>query len=108
MKKEDYKRQLVIANSLYELGLLPAQTKAANYYFEGSKVEKNPEKAAYWSEKLAEQGVVDAQYNMGRIYLSGNGKEADDEKAAYWFKQAAEQGDSSQNAQGKAYGDQAA
>ena len=62
------------------------------FYLEGQGVEKDLEKALYWTEQAAIHGDWDGQFNLGWFYEEGTAVPADMEKARHWYKQAALQG----------------
>lgn len=53
----------------------------------------NPQKAAYWYEKLAESGDSNGMFNTGLFYAKSFGVERDFEKAYEWMKKAYDSGD---------------
>ena len=55
-------------------------------------MEKDLEKAFYWTERAAEHGDWDAQCNLAEFYEDGIGTEKNLEKAKEWYRKAAEQG----------------
>ena len=58
----------------------------------GRGVEKNVEKAFYWTERAALHGDWDGQFNLACFYEEGIAVLADLEKARHWYRQAALQG----------------
>lgn len=75
--------------ALAEQGYPLAECQVGYFYLEGIGVEKNLEKALYWTERSAEHGDRDGQCNLAWIYEEGLGVERDFEKVKYWYKQAA-------------------
>lgn len=69
-----------------------AECQVGYAYLEGIGVEKNLEKAFYWTFQSANHGDRDGQYNLAWFYEKGIGMEKDLEKAKYWCKQSALQG----------------
>lgn len=69
-----------------------AECQVGFSYLEGIGVEKDYEKAFYWTERSAKHGDRDGQCNLAWIYEEGFGIEIDLENAKYWYKQAALQG----------------
>ena len=55
--------------------------------------EENPEKAFYWTKKLAETGRADYQFNIGLYYAKGHGVKRDFRKAIEWEQKAQANGD---------------
>jgi len=64
-------------------------------YEDGSGVQKNLEKAAFWYRKAADQGNAKAQNSLGVLYWTGDGVEKDKKEAVSWFRKSARQGDGS-------------
>ena len=56
-------------------------------------MEKDLEKAVYWTRRSARHGDHDAQYNLGEFYENGTGIKKDLLKALYWYTQSALQQD---------------
>lgn len=54
-------------------------------------MEKNPEKAFYWTQRAALHGDRDAQYNLGWFYETGTSVPQDMEQAVHWYQLAAQQ-----------------
>lgn len=75
-----------------ETGYPLAECQVGYFYLEGFGVEKNLERAFYWTERGAAHGDWDAQYNLAEMYEKGVGVEANMEKAIYWYKAARAQG----------------
>lgn len=86
-----------------EEGDVDAIGKVADDYIHGYNIESNPEKAAYWTAKLANANDSIGQSNLALFYAKGYGVERDFEKAAYWAKKAAENGDSDGTIGGKIF-----
>ena len=79
---------LALAKQGYQL----AECQVGYFYLEGQGVEKDLEKALYWTEQAAIHGDWDGQFNLGWFYEEGTAVPADMEKARHWYKQAALQG----------------
>lgn len=75
-----------------EQGYPLAECQIGYFYTEGLGVEKDLEKAFYWTRRAAEHGDWDGQYNLGCFYEEGAGTARDMEQAAHWFRGAARQG----------------
>ena len=80
-----FEGHLVLAQQGYPL----AECQVGYFYLEGLGVEKNLEKALYWTQRAALHGDRDAQCNMAWIYEEGLCGEKDVEKMAYWYREAA-------------------
>ena len=63
------------------------------FYYEGLGVEKDLEKALYWTRRAAEHGDRDGQYNLAEFYEDAIGVERDIEQAKHWYRLAALQND---------------
>ena len=77
---------------LAEQGYPLAECQAGYFYWEGLGVEKNPDKAFYWTRRAAEHGDWDGQYNLAEFYEKGECTAPDMEQARRWYLQAARQG----------------
>lgn len=77
---------------LAEQGYPLAECQVGYFYDQGLGVEKNLERAFYWTERAAVHGDRDAQSNLAEFYLDGIVVEKDFEKAKEWFLKAAMQG----------------
>ena len=82
-----------------ENGYIYAQERLAYEYKEGFVVQKNLEKADFWSSKAFNQNLIKAkngelefQCNLAKNYLYGQGVKKDSKEALYWFRSAAEKG----------------
>ncbi|MBP3304672.1 MAG: sel1 repeat family protein [Oscillospiraceae bacterium] len=80
-----FEGHLVLAEQGYPL----AECQVGYFYFEGLGVEKDLEKALYWTRRAAEHGDWDGQYNLAWFYENAVGVERDLEKAKHWYYQAA-------------------
>ena len=74
---------------LAERGYPLAECQIGYCYSEGLGVEKDLEKALYWTRRAAEHGDRDGQYNLGCICEEGLGTARDMEQAAFWYREAA-------------------
>lgn len=66
-----------------------AECQVGYFYYEGLGIEKNLEKAFYWTERAAKHGDRDGQNNLAWFYEDGIGVGIDLEQAKYWYKKAA-------------------
>ena len=80
-----FEGHFVLAKQGYPL----AKCQVGYFYLDRIGVEKDLEKALYWTGRAAEHGDRDGQCNMAWIYEEGLGVEKDIEKVKYWYKQAA-------------------
>lgn len=69
-----------------------AECQVGFCYLEGHGVEKDVEKALYWTNRSALHGDMDAQYNLAWIYENGICGSVDLKKARHWYRQSALQG----------------
>lgn len=76
---------------LAEKGYPLAECQVGYFYYDGLGVEKNAEKAFYWTKRAAEHGDRDGQYNLACFYEEGIGTEIDIETAKVWYGKAAKQ-----------------
>ena len=85
-----------MASSYYkpcaELDYPLAECQIGYFYCEGLGVEKDLEKAFYWTRRAAEHGDWDGQFNLGCFYEEGSGTDRDMEQAVRWYREAARQG----------------
>ena len=77
---------------LAEEGYPLAECQVGYFYLEGRGVEKDLDKAFYWTERAALHGDWDGRFNLGCFYEEGTAVPADMEKARHWYRQAALQG----------------
>jgi hypothetical protein len=61
-------------------------------YFQGTGVDRDPQRSTEWFLTAAQQGYVPAQYNLGNAYLRGDGVGQDLDLAAEWWRKAAVSG----------------
>ena len=76
---------------LAQKGYPLAECQVGYFYFDGLGVEKDLEKAFYWTERSAKHGDRDGQFNLAWFYEEGYFVKPDMEHAQYWYKQAARQ-----------------
>ena len=72
-----FEGHLVLAEQGYPL----AECQIGYFYYEGLGVEKDLEKALYWTRRAAEHGDRDGQYNLAEFYEDAIGVERDIEQA---------------------------
>jgi TPR repeat protein len=75
--------------ALAEQGYPLAECQVGYFYYDGLGVEKDLEKAVYWTRKAAEHGDRDGQCNLAWFYDDGIGVERDMDMARYWYQKAA-------------------
>ena len=75
--------------ALAEQGYPLAECQVGYFYYDGLGVEKNMEKAVWWTRRAADHGDRDGQCNLAWFYEDGIGVERDLEQAAFWYRQAA-------------------
>ena len=85
--KECFDGHLELAKEGYHL----AQCQVGYFYFEGLGVEKDLEKAVYWTRLAALNEDRDAQFNFAWFYEEGIYLPKDIEEAKVWYKKAAMQ-----------------
>lgn len=90
-KTEQYEACFSGHLALAERGYPLAECQVGYFYLEGLGVEKNPEKAFYWTQRAALHGDRDAQYNLGWFYETGTSVPQDMEQAVHWYQLAAQQ-----------------
>lgn len=69
---------------LAENGYPLAECQIGYFYYEGLGVEKDFEKAIFWTRRAAEHGDRDGQFNLAFFY-----EENDLEQAIFWYRKAA-------------------
>ncbi len=89
---------------LAEQGYPLAECQIGYFYLEGLGVEKDLEKALYWTRRAADHGDRDGQYNLAWFYEEALGVDRDLEQALFWYRQAALQGSDLAIEKCKAYG----
>ena len=75
--------------ALAEQGYPLAECQVGYFYYDGLGVEKDLEKAVWWTRRAADHGDRDGQCNLAWFYEDGIGVEQDLEQAAFWYRQAA-------------------
>ena len=83
--KKCFEGHLVLAEQGYPL----AECQIGYFYYGGLGVEKDLEKAVWWTRRAADHGDRDGQCNLAWFYEDGIGVERDMEQAAFWYRQAA-------------------
>ena len=83
-----FEGHLTLAQQGYPL----AECQVGYFYAEGLGVEKDQDKALYWTRRSAEHGNRDAQCNLAYFYEHSFGVDKDMEQAIFWYRQAARQG----------------
>ena len=78
--------------ALAEQGYPLAECQVGYFYYDGLGVEKDLEKAFYWTQRAAEHGDRDGQYDLAWFYEKAIGVERDLEQAKQWYHKAALQG----------------
>ena len=63
------------------------------FFRDGTGVEQDYSKAAFWFESAAEQGYARAQRNLGLLYRDGLGLTKDPIEAQKWFNLSAASGE---------------
>lgn len=77
---------------LAEQGYPLAECQIGYFYLDGLGVEKNPQRAFFWTERAALHGDWDGQFNLGEFFKKGIAVPANPEKARHWYRLAALQG----------------
>ena len=80
-----FEGHLILAEQGYPL----AECQIGYFYYDGLGVEKDLEKAVWWTRRAADHGDRDGQCNLAWFYEDGIGGERDVEQAAFWYRQAA-------------------
>ena len=75
--------------SLAEQGYPLAECQIGYFYYNGLGVEKDLEKAVYWTRRAADHGDRDGQYNLACFHEDAVGVERDMEQAVFWYRKAA-------------------
>ncbi len=74
---------------LAEQGYPLAECQVGYFYYDGLGVEKDLQKAVYWTRRAADHGDRDGQYNLAWFHEDGIGAEPDLEQAVFWYRKAA-------------------
>ena len=90
-KTEQYDKCFQGHLPLAEKGYPLAECQIGYFYYDGLGVEKDLEKAFYWTRRAAEHGDRDGQFNLGFFYEEGIGTAPSMEAAGYWYIKAARQ-----------------
>lgn len=88
----DYGAALAEILPLAEAGDAQAQRLLGVMYRQGQGVDKDGEKAIYWTKKAVEQGDGPAQFNLANMYETGDAVAKNLVLAAKWYHQAARAG----------------
>lgn len=80
-----FEGHLVLAEQGYPL----AECQVGYFYYDGLGVEKNLDKAVWWTRRAADHGDRDGQCNLAWFYEDAIGVERDMEQDAFWYRQAA-------------------
>ncbi len=83
-----FEGHLALAQQGYPL----AECQVGYFYYEGLGVEKDLEKAVYWTRRAADHGDRDGQCNLAWFHEDAMGVERDMEQAIFWYRKAALQG----------------
>lgn len=83
--KECFEGHLRLAEKEYPL----AECQVGYFYYEALGVEKDLEKAFYWTKRAAIHGDRDGQNNLAWFYEEGIGVEINIEEAKFWYQKAA-------------------
>ncbi len=75
--------------ALAEQGYPLAECQIGYFYYDGLGVEKDLEKAVYWTRRAADHGDRDGQCNLAWFHEDGIGMERDMEQAIFWYRKAA-------------------
>ena len=75
--------------ALAEQGYPLAECQIGYFYYDGLGVEKDLEKAVYWTRRAADHGDRDGQCNLAWFYEDAIGVERDMEQANFWYRKAA-------------------
>lgn len=89
LKTQQYDKCFEGHLALAEQGYPLAECQIGYFYYDGLGVEKDLEKAVYWTRRAAEHGDRDGQLNLACFYEEAVGVEQDLEKAKHWYYQAA-------------------
>lgn len=90
-ESKEYDKWFAAYLPLAEQGYPLAECQIGYCYTEGIGVEKDLEKAVYWTRRAAEHGDWDGQFNLGSFYEEGLGVERDMKQAKHWYQEAARQ-----------------
>ena len=74
---------------LAEQGYPLAECQIGYFYYDGLGVEKDLDKAVYWTRRAAEHGDRDGQFNLAWFYEESIGVEKNIEIEKHWYRQAA-------------------
>lgn len=80
-----FEGHLALAQQGYPL----AECQIGYFYYDGLGVEKDLEKAVYWTRRAADHGDRDGQCNLAWFHEDAIGVERDMEQAIFWYRKAA-------------------
>ncbi len=75
--------------TLAKQGYPLAECQIGYFYYDGLGIDKDLEKAVYWTRRAADHGDRDGQYNLAWFYEEAIGVDRDMEQAVFWYRQAA-------------------
>ncbi len=75
--------------ALAEQGYPLAECQIGYFYYDGLGVDKDLEKAVYWTRRAADHGDRDGQCNLAWFHENAIGVERDIEQAIFWYRKAA-------------------
>lgn len=88
-KTQQYEKCFEGHSALAQQGYPLAECQIGYFYYDGLGVEKNLEKAVYWTRRAADHGDRDGQCNLAWFYEDAVGVERDMEQAIFWYRKAA-------------------
>lgn len=91
-KTQQYEKCFAGHLALAEEGYPLAECQVGYFYLEGLGVEKDTERALFWTRRAAVHGDWDGQYNLACFYDEGTAVPRDFEQACFWYRKAARQG----------------
>ncbi len=83
--EECFQGHLALAQQGYPL----AECQVGYFYYDGLGVEKDLDKAVYWTRRAADHGDRDGQCNLAWFHEDGIGVARDMEQAIFWYRKAA-------------------
>ncbi len=83
--EECFKGHLALAQQGYPL----AECQVGYFYYGGLGIEKDLDKAVYWTRRAADHGDRDGQCNLAWFHEDGIGVAWDMEQAIFWYRKAA-------------------
>lgn len=91
-KTQQYEKCFSGHLALAQQGYPLAECQVGYFYYEGLGVEKDLEKALWWTRRAADHGDRDGQYNLAWFHEDAIGVDRDMEQAIFWYRKAALQG----------------